>query len=43
MIETGLIEAKCIENEEIIMKMTKLIRTTVIMKRIIIIIIIVIE
>ena len=37
MIKTGLIKLKSIENEEIIMKMTKIIITTVIMKIIIII------
>ena len=37
MIKTGLINLKSIENEEIIMKMTKIIITTVIMKIIIII------
>ena len=37
MIKTGLIKLKSIENEEIIMKMTKIIITTVIMKIMIII------
>ena len=37
MIKTGLIKLKSIENEEIIMKMTKIIIITVIMKIIIII------
>ena len=37
MIKTGLIKLKSIENEEIIMKMTKIIIKTVIMKIIIII------
>ena len=37
MIKTGLIKVKSIENEEIIMRMTKIIITTVIMKIIIII------
>ena len=37
MIKTGLIKVKSIENEEIIMTMTKIIIATVIMKVIIII------
>ena len=37
MIKTVLIKLKSIENEEIIMKMTKIIITTIIMKIIIII------
>ena len=35
MMKTGLIKGKIIENEEIIMSMTKIITTTVIMKIII--------
>ena len=42
MINTGIIEAKSIEKEEITMTMTKIIITTGIMKIIIIIIIIII-